>query len=76
MNESRVELEKHVWDTSETEYDSTKELANFLSNMDARIKVLEEFVVNLQKEKLKEKLDTKNISKIVINEINKGFAKT
>jgi len=71
MTETRVELEKHVWDKSEAEYGSTKELANFLSNMDDRIKVLEQFVENLQKEKL----DMKNISQMVIDEINKGFAK-
>ena len=71
MIESRVEIEKHVWDKSEAEYNSTKELANFLSNMDDRIKVLEQFVENLQKEKL----DMKNISQMVIEEINKGFAK-
>ena len=49
MIESRVELEKHVWDTFGKEVNSTKELAEQLFNMETRINYLEQLVKELQK---------------------------
>jgi len=62
MIESRVELEKHVWDTFGKEVNSTKELAEQLFNMETRINYLEQLVKELQKEKL----DLKDLSNKVM----------
>ena len=67
--DDKIELDKHVWDKSETKDDSKDILADFLFVLDKRIKVLEQFV----KESQKEKFDLKGYSQMVIDEISKGM---
>ena len=64
-----IELDKHVLDKSEMKDDSKDTLADFLFVLDERIKVLEQFV----KESQKEKFDLKSYSQMVIDEISKGM---
>jgi len=69
MTETRVELEKHVWDKSEIEEDGKNLLVDFLFDLDERIKALEQFV----KESQKEKLNLKDYSQMVIDKISKDL---
>jgi len=71
MNESRVELEKHVWDTFGKEVNSTKELSEQLFNMDTRINYLEQLVKELQKEKLDLKDLSNKVMEITTLNLNK-----
>jgi len=64
-----IESDKHVLDKSEIKEDSKDILADFLFVLDKRIKVLEQFV----KESQKEKFDLKSYSQMVIDEISKGM---
>ena len=67
--EKDVESDKHVLDKSEIKDDSKDTLADFLFVLDERIKALEKFV----KEYQKEKFDLKSHSQMVIDEISKGM---
>ena len=69
MKEIRVELEKHVWDKSKMKEDNKNMLVDFLFDLDERIKALEQFV----KESQKDKLDFKDYSQMVIDKINKDL---
>jgi len=66
--EKDVESDKHVLDKSEIKDDKDM-LADFLFVLDERIKALEKFV----KEYQKEKFDLKSYSQMVIDEISKGM---
>ena len=66
--EDDIESDKHVLDKSEIKDDKDM-LADFLFVLDERIKALEKFV----KEYQKEKFDLKSYSQMVIDEISKGM---